>query len=566
MKRFEMVLVAALAVAACETTAPAPRATVQPAPAAAPAPRVSAERMSEVTRMLASDEFQGRSMGTPGEEKTVAYLIEQFRAAGLEPGGENGGWTQTVPMVRTKLQSPMALSIRQAGRTAALRFPDDVYLSTVRAVDRARIESAPMVFVGYGVTAPERGWDDFKGVDLKGKVAVFLVNDPDFEAAAGEPVAGKFGGQTMTYYGRWTYKFDEAARRGAIGALIVHDTAGAGYGWNVVESAAGENFNIVLPADAQQPVLLQGWIQGPVAAEMFKRDGLDLETLKRQARTAEFKPIPLKARFGADVGVDLTSLTSRNVLGKLTGSKYPNETVSYGGHWDAYGVGAPDAQGRTVRPGAADDALGIAAMVEIARLFAAGPRPERTLVFAAWTAEERGLLGSEYYAQHPLYPHETTVANLTLDTLQTAGPVKDVVLIGQGQSEMEDLLAEAARAQGRTITPEGHPERGLFYRADHFSLAKRGVPVLLDMALAGAYELVEGGRPAGERWLNDFTANCYHQTCDAWSADWDLRGAVQETQLFYAIGARLANGREWPKWRPSSEFAKVREQSAAARR
>ena len=566
MKRFEMVLVAALAVAACETTAPAPRATVQPAPAAAPAPRVSAERMSEVTRMLASDEFQGRSMGTPGEEKTVAYLIEQFRAAGLEPGGENGGWTQTVPMVRTKLQSPMALSIRQAGRTAALRFPDDVYLSTVRAVDRARIESAPMVFVGYGVSAAERGWDDFKGVDLKGKVAVFLVNDPDFEAVAGEPVAGKFGGQTMTYYGRWTYKFDEAARRGAIGALIVHDTAGAGYGWNVVESAAGENFNIVLPADAQQPVLLQGWIQGPVAAEMFKRDGLDLETLKRQARTAEFKPIPLKARFGADVGVDLTSLTSRNVLGKLTGSKYPNETVSYGGHWDAYGVGAPDAQGRTVRPGAADDALGIAAMVEIARLFAAGPRPERTLVFAAWTAEERGLLGSEYYAQHPLYPHETTVANLTLDTLQTAGPVKDVVLIGQGQSEMEDLLAEAARAQGRTITPEGHPERGLFYRADHFSLAKRGVPVLLDMALAGAYELVEGGRPAGERWLNDFTANCYHQTCDAWSADWDLRGAVQETQLFYAIGARLANGREWPKWRPSSEFAKVREQSAAARR
>jgi Zn-dependent M28 family amino/carboxypeptidase len=566
MKRFEMVLVAALAVAACETTAPAPRATVQPAPAAAPAPRVSAERMSEVTRMLASDEFQGRSMGTPGEEKTVAYLIEQFRAAGLEPGGENGGWTQTVPMVRTKLQSPMALSIRQAGRTAALRFPDDVYLSTVRAVDRARIESAPMVFVGYGVSAAERGWDDFKGVDLKGKVAVFLVNDPDFEAVAGEPVAGKFGGQTMTYYGRWTYKFDEAARRGAIGALIVHDTAGAGYGWNVVESAAGENFNIVLPADAQRPVLLQGWIQGPVAAEMFKRDGLDLETLKRQARTAEFKPIPLKARFGADVGVDLTRLTSRNVLGKLTGSKYPNETVSYGGHWDAYGVGAPDAQGRTVRPGAADDALGIAAMVEIARLFAAGPRPERTLVFAAWTAEERGLLGSEYYAQHPLYPHETTVANLTLDTLQTAGPVKDVVLIGQGQSEMEDLLAEAARAQGRTITPEGHPERGLFYRADHFSLAKRGVPVLLDMALAGAYELVEGGRPAGERWLNDFTANCYHQTCDAWSADWDLRGAVQETQLFYAIGARLANGREWPKWRPSSEFAKVREQSAAARR
>ncbi len=569
MRRFDTALAASLAciLAACETTVPTtPPAPTETSPAAAPAPLVSMERMSEITRVLASDEFQGRSMGTPGEEKTVAYLIEQFRAAGLEPGGENGEWTQTVPMIRTRLQSPMDLSIRQAGRTTAWRFPEDVYLSTVRAVDRARIEDAPMVFVGYGVTAPERGWDDFKGVDLKGKVAVFLVNDPDFEAAAGEPVAGKFGGQTMTYYGRWTYKFDEAARRGAIGALIVHDTAGAGYGWNVVQSAAGENFNIVLPPDEQQPVLLQGWIQALVAAEMFKREGLDLETLKRQARTAEFKPIPLKARFGADAGVDLTRLTSRNVLGKLTGSKYPNETVSYGGHWDAYGIGAPDAQGRTVRPGAADDALGIAAMIEIARLFAAGPRSERTLVFAAWTAEERGLLGSEYYARHPLYPHETTVANLTLDTLQTAGPVKDVVLIGQGQSEMEDLLAEATRAQGRTITPEGHPERGLFYRADHFSLAKRGVPVLLDMALAGAYELVEGGRPAGERWLNDFTANCYHQTCDAWSADWDLRGALQETELFYAIGARLANGREWPKWRPTSEFAKIREQSEAARR
>ena len=505
-------------------------------------------------------------MGTPGEEKTVAYLTEQFKAAGLEPGGENGGWTQTVPMIRTKLQPPMKLSFTQSGRTVALRFPDDVYLSTVRDTQRAQIANAPMVFVGYGVTAPERGWDDFKGVDLKGKVAVFLVNDPDFEAAAGEAVAGKFGGQTMTYYGRWTYKFDEAARRGAIAALIVHDTPGAGYGWNVVQSAAGENFNIVLPADAQQPVLLQGWLQGAVAEALFKQSGLDLADQRRKARSAEFKPVALKSTFSADAGVKLDRIISKNVIGKLTGSKYPNETVSYGGHWDAYGIGPADAQGRTIRPGAADDALGLAAMVEIARVFAAGPRPERSLIFAAWTAEERGLLGSEYYARHPLYPHETTVANLTLDTLQTAGPVKDVVLIGKGQSEMEQLLAEAAQAQGRYVTPEGHPERGLFYRADHFSLAKRGVPVLLDMALAGAYDLQNGGREAGEAWLSEFTGKCYHQACDAWSPDWNLGGAVQEAELFYAIGARLANGREWPKWLPSSEFAKVREQSAAQRR
>ena len=532
------------------------------APTAAP---VSAERLSEITRVLASEPFGGRSMGTEGEERTVNYLVEQFRAAGLEPGGENGGWIQTVPMIRTQLKAPMQLSVRQGGSATPLRFPEDVYLSTVRDTDAARIAAAPIVFVGYGTHAPERGWDDFKGVDLKGKVALFLVNDPDFEATAGEPIAGKFGGKTMTYYGRWTYKFDEAARRGAIAALIIHETEGAGYGWNVVQSAMGENFNIVLGKGAQQPVLLQGWLQRPFAEAMLKRAGHDYEALKRQARSAGFKPIALGSTLSADVPVDLKRITSRNVLGKLTGTTYPNETVSYGGHWDAYGVGAPDKQGRVIRPGASDDALGLAAMIEIARLFAAGPRPQRTLLFAAWTAEERGLLGSEYYAQHPLYPHETMVANLTLDTLQFAGPVKDALLIGRGQSEMERYLEEGARAQGRYVTAESHPERGLFYRADHFTLAKRGVPVLLGMDLAGSHDLVNGGRPAGETWLNDFTATCYHQTCDAWSPTWNLGGAVQEAELFHAIGARLANSREWPKWNAGSEFRQVRDKSEAAR-
>lgn len=525
---------------------------------------VNMERMSEITRVLASDEFQGRSMGTPGEEKTIAFLTEQFRSAGLEPGGENGGWTQTVPLIRTKLQSPQ-VSVQQGSTRTLLRFPNDIYLSTVRDTRQARIARAPIVFVGYGVHAPERGWDDYKGVDLKGKIALFLVNDPDFEAAPGEPVAGKFGGKTMTYYGRWTYKFEEAARRGAVGAIIVHETEGAGYGWNVVESAAGENFNIVIGPSAQQPVLLQGWIQQQAAAAMLERSGHDYASLKRQARTAAFRPINLTAKFSAAAGVDLARLTSRNVIGKLTGSRFPNETVSYGGHWDAYGIGAPDAQGRTVRPGAADDALGIAAMIEIARMFAAGPRPERTLVFAAWTAEERGLLGSEYYAQHPIYPHEIMAANLTLDTLQWAGPTWDTLLIGQGQSELERYLEEGARAQGRYVTPEGRPERGLFYRADHFTLAKRGVPVLLSMALAGAYDLQNGGRAAGERWLEEFTTNCYHQTCDSWSPEWDLRGAAQEANLYYAIGSRLANSREWPRWNANSEFKKIRDESERVR-
>jgi len=535
---------------------------VASAPAVA---QVDTQRMSEITRVLASDEFQGRAPGTPGEARTIPYLIEQFRAAGLEPAGENGGWTQTVPMIRTQLEAPVAASVRQAGQTLPLKFPDDVYLGTVRATERARIANAPMVFVGYGVSAPERGWDDFKGADLKGKVAVFLVNDPDFEAAAGEPVAGKFGGKTMTFYGRWVYKYEEAARRGAIAALIVHETDAAGYPWTVVKSGAGESYNIVLPEGAQQPVLLQGWIQRPVAEALLKRAGYDYETLKRRARTAAFKPVDLKAAFSADIPVTLKRITSRNVLGKLTGAKYPNETVSYGGHWDAYGVGPADAQGRTIRRGAADDAVGLAAMLDVARRFAAGPRPDRTLVFAAWTGEERGLLGSEYYARHPLFPMATMAANLTFDTLQWAGPVKDVVLIGQGQSAMEDLLAEEAKKQGRYVTPEGHPERGLFYRADHFSFAKRGVPVLLDMALAGAYDMADGGRPAGEAWLSWLTTNCYHQTCDSWSPDWNLAGAAQEADLFYAIGARLANSREWPQWRSSSEFKAVRDKSAAAR-
>ena len=534
---------------------------------AAPAQQhVDMKRMSEITRVLASDEFQGRAPGTPGEEKTIPYLIEQFKAAGLEPAGENGGWTQTVPMIHTQLKAPVHVSVSQAGQTVPLRYPDDVYLGTVRPVDRVRIENAPMVFVGYGVTAPERGWDDFKGVDLHGKVAVMLVNDPDFEAAQGEPVAGKFGGKMMTYYGRWTYKYEEAARRGAIAALVVHETEAAGYPWNVVKSPAGESYAIALPADAPQPVLLQGWIQRDAAAALLKRAGYDYDTVKREARTAAFKPIDLKANLSANIPVTLAHITSHNVIGKLTGSTHPNETVSYGGHWDAYGIGPPDAHGKTIRPGASDDALGLAAMLEDARLFAAGPSPQRTLVFAAWTGEERGLLGSEYYAQHPLFPMETMVANLTFDTLQFNGPVKDAVLVGRGQSgDMEALLASAAKAQGRYITDENHPERGLFYRADHFSFAKRGVPVLLDMALAGAYDMKSGGRAAGEKWLSEFTATCYHQTCDAWAPTWNLEGAAQEAELFYAIGARLANSREWPQWNPTSEFAKVRAQSFGSR-
>jgi Zn-dependent M28 family amino/carboxypeptidase len=527
---------------------------------------IDPERLSLITRTLASDAFEGRGPGTAGEAKTVAYLSQQFQALGLEPAGDGATFLQRVPLVRTQLAKGGSVSVEQGGRRTALGVPSDIYLSTVRETARARIEDAPMVFVGFGVTAPERQWDDFKGVDLNGKVAVFLVNDPDFEAEAGEPVANRFGGQAMTYYGRWIYKFEEAARRGAIAALVVHETAGAGYGWNTVEAPGGENYNIVLPAGARQPVLLQGWIQRAAAETLLRGAGHDFETVKRQARAADFRPIDLKARLSADFGVTAERVESHNVIGKISGSKRPDETVQFAGHWDAYGIGAPDARGRRVRPGALDDALGIAGVIELARAFKAGPPPERTLVFAAWTAEERGLLGAEWYAATPAFAHEKTVANLTLDTLQPNGPARDVVLIGQGQSELEDMLARAAAAQGRTVTADARPERGLFYRADHFAMAKRGVPVLLIMALGGGVDLVDGGRQAGDRWVTEFTANCYHQTCDEWRPDWDLRGAAQDVALLYTIGRELAFSQRWPAWRPSSEFNETRARSEAMRR
>lgn len=533
----------------------------QSVPAASP---IDPKRLSDIVRTLASDEFEGRAPGTAGEVKTVAYLTESFRALGLVPGGENGRWTQTVPIVRTQIGKPRALSISFAGKARELTQGRDVYVSTVRKVDRVAIENALMVFVGYGVTAPERQWDDFKAVDLHGKVAVFLVNDPDFSAAANEPVAGKFGGRRMTYYGRWTYKYEEAARRGAIAALIVHDTDGAGYGWETVIAPGGENYDLVRSNSAGR-LALQGWIEGAVAKELFRSAGLDLAALRTQARRADFHPTELKgARFTADLPVTSVAAESRNVLAKLTGSKHPDETIMFAAHWDAYGVGAPDAQGRTVRAGANDDALGVAGVLELARAFAAGPKPQRTLVFAAWTAEERGLLGSQAYAANPLYPLSKTVANLTLDILQTAGPARDVLLVGAGQSTLEDDLAKAARAQGRTVTPEALPERGLFYRADHFPLARRGVPVLLLMAMSGGADLVDGGREAGNQWLADYM-RCYHQPCDAWDSQWDLRGAAQDVALFHAIGSELANSRRWPQWRKDSEFNSVRLESAGER-
>lgn len=542
-------------------------ALVAIAPATAQdAPAISAANLTETVRTLASDQFQGRAPGTVGEERTVGYLIGRLEALGLEPAGTGGGWTQPVPLLRTRLGTPATLQFARGGTAQPLSLGTDIYLSTLQPVDSAAVAAAPLVFVGYGVSAPERGWDDFKGVDLKGKVAVFLINDPDFSATAREPVAGSFGGKTMTYYGRWTYKFEEASRRGAIAALIVHDTEGVGYGWNVVKAPAGENYGLVVPPEKRTSLQLQGWIAHDVADNLFAGAGLNLDKLRVAARRKDFKPVALPGvTLTAEIPVQQAVVQSQNVLAKIPGTTRADEVVMYGAHWDAYGEGKPDEQGRIYRAGANDDALGVAGLFEIARLFKAAPPPERSLVFAFWTAEERGLLGSEAYAQNPVFPVEKTVANLGLDILQTAGRAKDVILVGKGQGSLEDDLARHAAAQGRTVSAESLPERGLFYRADHFSMAKRGVPVLLMMGIAGASDLVEGGKAAGQRWVDDYTGRCYHQACDAWDKSWNLDGAVQDIALFYGIGDELARSGIWPGWKAGSEFKEIRERSAGAR-
>ncbi|MDH3645715.1 MAG: M28 family metallopeptidase [Gammaproteobacteria bacterium] len=528
--------------------------------------QINTDQLSETVKVLASDEFGGRAPGTPGEEKTVAYLIERFAALGLEPGGANGTWTQSVPLIHTQIEEPSNIGYLADGQRHPLQQSEDLGVSTTRSIKALKIEQVPVVFVGFGAYAPERQWDDYGDIDLIGKVALYLVNDPDFAAEPDEPAAGRFGNRRMTYYGRWTYKFEEAARRGAIAALVIHETKAAGYGWNVASSKAGSNYSIVREAGAPKPVSLQGWLHGDAAKRLFDHAGLDLEQQRIAARSPDFQAFVMEnVSLDADFLVSLEQIDSQNVLAKLPGKTRPDETIMVSAHWDAYGIGEPDAQGRVVRPGANDDALGTAGVLELARVLKADPPMDRSVIFAAWTAEESGLLGSEAYATKPIYPLETTVANLTLDILQTAGPARDVILVGDGQSELEDDLSRAAAKQNRVVTPENLPENGLFFRADHFSLARRGVPVLLIMGIAGGADLVEGGREAGNQWIADYTGKCYHQTCDAWDPDWDLRGAAQDVALFHTIIHDLGNSTRWPQWKPGSEFKALRDQSNDAR-
>ena len=519
---------------------------------------IDSQRLSDIVKVLASDEFEGRAPGGPGEAKTIAFLIDQFRSLGLEPGGVNGTWTHSVPLVHTQLAEGGKLHVSIGDVIQTWQQGIDVAVSTVRAVDRLDISAAPLVFVGFGASAPERDWDDYGDVDLTGKVAIFLVNDPDFSASSDEPVAGRFGDKRMTYYGRWAYKYEEAARRGALAALVIHEDKAAGYGWNVAASSPGDQFALA-ETTGPLPPLLQGWLHYDAATAMFAAAGLDLVEQRQRARSDDFSAFELpQVSLNARFDVALETIDSQNVLARLPGISRADETLMVSSHWDGYGQGEPDAQGRTVRPGANDDALGTAGVIELARVLKAGPPMARSVVFAVWTAEESGLLGSAAYAMKPIYPLHSTVANFTLDILQTAGPARDVILVGEGQSDLEDDLTRAAAKQSRVVTPENLPENGLFFRADHFSLARQGVPVLLIMGIAGGADLIEGGREAGDQWIADYTGNCYHQTCDAWSADWDLRGAVEDIELFHTILRDLGDATRWPKWKAGSEFRAIR--------
>ena len=526
---------------------------------------IDSQRLSNIVKVLASDEFEGRAPGGPGEAKTIEFLIDQFQSLGLEPGGTGGTWTHAVPLVHTQLATDGRLSVSVGDMSQNWVQGLDVAVSTVRPVDKIDIQSAQLVFVGFGASAPERNWDDYGEIDLTGKIAIFLVNDPDFSANESEPVSGRFGNKRMTYYGRWAYKYEEAARRGALAALVIHEDKAAGYGWNVASSGPGSQFALA-ESSGPTPPILQGWLHYDAASALFAAAGMDLVEQRRLARSDDFSAFELpQTSLSASFNVSMEKIESQNVLARLPGHSQADEILMVSAHWDAYGQGEPDSSGRTVRPGANDDALGTAGVIELARVLKAGEPMARSVVFAAWTAEEAGLLGSAAYAAKPIYPLHSTVANFTLDILQTAGLAKDVILVGEGQSDLEEDLMRAAALQSRVVTPENLPENGLFFRADHFSLARQGVPVLLLMGIAGGADLIEGGRVAGDQWIAEYTGNCYHQTCDAWSADWDLHGAVEDIELFHTILRDLGDSTRWPQLKSSSEFKAIRSETDAQR-
>ncbi|QNK00293.1 M28 family metallopeptidase [Dyella telluris] len=528
-------------------------------------PTIDPHRLSEDVKTLSSDAFEGRGPATPAETKTIDYVVAQLKAAGVQPGGDlkNGKreWTQAVPLLQSDIAGKPSLSFTVNGKSEALTQGKEIAVRSALDGSKAvSIKDAPLVFVGYGVKAPERNWDDFKGVDLHGKIAVVLINDPDFETGVGD-----FGGKAMTYYGRWTYKYEEAARQGAAGMLIIHETAPASYGWaTVANSNTNTQFDVVRdhPSSVHTPV--EAWIQRDVAVDLFKSAGLDFEALKKQAQTREFKPVVLKGEtFSANYKVDSKVITSHNIVGRIEGSKRPNETVIYSAHWDHLGIGAPDAKGDKIYNGAVDNATGTAALIELARAFASQPKPERSVVFLNVTAEEKGLLGSEYYSSKPLYPLATTVADINMDALDPHGPSRNFSISGNAKLDLLDELTDTAKKWNMTYTADPKPEAGHFFRSDHFSFAKRGVPAV---SFESGDDWVDGGVAAGKAAADEYVSKHYHQPSDEWQASWTFTGMARDLQVLYKLGSDLANSDTWPDWSKDSEFRAARDATAADRK
>ena len=538
-------------------------------PSRVPFPPIDAVALLAHTRTLASAEFEGRAPGTKGEERTVAYIADQFRKYGLEPAAADGSYFQQVPLVgitpdrRTELVVTGNPSV--SGPPLRLAYKDDVVAWSKRMVDTVTLDRSELVFVGYGVQAPEFKWDDYKGTDLKGKTLVFLIGDPPVPDPAHPTMLDPrvFGGQAMTYYGRWTYKFEMAEKMGAAGALIIHETAAAGYPFSVVQVKAGEQFDIARRDRNMSRPAIEGWLSLEAAGKLLAQAGTRLDTLKKAALGRGFRPVPLGLSASMTLRNTVRTVDSRNVLAKLPGSDAASrdEYVLYTAHWDAFGIGAP-LHGDPVYHGAVDNGVAVAGLLEIARAYAQLPvRPRRTMVFLSVTAEEQLMLGSEYYAANPVYPLARTLAVVNLEMLNVHGRTRDLTVVGLGTSDLDDTARQVASEQGRVLKPDPEPERGMYYRSDHFSFARRGVP---------AFEPDHGdlflGKPAGYglQVRKDFFDNLYHKPTDTVKPDWDLSGGVEDLQLYWMVGYRVAQGEKYPQWKPGAEFGIPRGPGARA--
>ncbi|HEX9963540.1 MAG TPA: M28 family metallopeptidase [Allosphingosinicella sp.] len=541
---------AALLLAACATS----REPGAAAEGAYTGPPISLATLTTATQILSSDEYEGRAPTTRGEEKTVAYIADRFRKAGLQPGNK-GSWYQNVPLVES-LATPTGLTIAGGGAPMTFAHRTDFVANSYQVQPRIDLRDSEMVFVGYGINAPERGWNDYAGVDVKGKTVVILVNDPDWQDT---DLEGPFNGKAMTYYGRWTYKYEEAARQGAAAAFIVHDTQPAAYGWNVVQSSwTGPQYNMDEPGGHMDQSKVIGWLTNEAARRILTASGQDLTALSAAAKRQGFKAVPLRTRASIGLTNQIKKQASRNVIGILPGSKRPNEYVIYTAHWDHLGRCDADSTGDDICNGALDNATGTAGLIALAEAHARRGNPERTLVFLAVTAEESGLLGSKYYAENPVYPLASTVGGVNMDGLNVAGNTRDFVVIGKGKSQLEDYMKRATDRYGLTVKNEPSPQAGYYYRSDHFSLARQGVPMLY---AEGGEDLVVGGLAAGSAAAEDYRANRYHQPSDEYDPKWDWSGAVRDLEIYWLIGRELADSTDWPNWNPGDEFRAIRDKS-----